>query len=110
MIESFLVIPTTEVDVVDKDGPTGRARTCCPSKPTGEQRQATRGAGRLLELLVALVPPSTAQDPAHDLASGLLGVPPDLVPDQEGVEVIYVNFLHAQTRLNISPSSDRLIG
>jgi hypothetical protein len=40
----------------------------------------------------------------------LLGVPPDLVPDQEGVEVISVTFLHAQTRSNISPSHDRLIG
>jgi hypothetical protein len=40
----------------------------------------------------------------------LLGVPHDLVPDQEGVEVIYVSFLHAQTRVNISPSHDRLIG
>jgi hypothetical protein len=53
---------------------------------------------------------SRAEDPAHDLASGLLGVPPDLVPDQEGVEVVSVSFLHAQTRLNISPSPDRLIG
>jgi hypothetical protein len=58
----------------------------------------------------APIPRSTAQDPAHDLASRLLGVPPDLVPDQEGVEVIYVSFLHAQTRVNISPSHDRLIG
>jgi hypothetical protein len=33
----------------------------------------------------APVPRSTARDPAHALASGLLGVPPDLVPDQEGV-------------------------
>jgi hypothetical protein len=39
----------------------------------------------------------------------LLGVSPDLVPDQEGVEVISVSFLHAQTRLNISPSRDQLI-
>jgi hypothetical protein len=37
-------------------------------------------------------------------------VPPDLVRDQEGVEVMYVSFLHAQTRINISPSRDRLIG
>jgi hypothetical protein len=37
-------------------------------------------------------------------------VPPDLVPDQEGVEVIYVSFLHAQICVNISPSHDRLIG
>jgi hypothetical protein len=28
---------------------------------------------------------STARDPAHVLASGSLGVPPDLVPGQEGV-------------------------
>jgi hypothetical protein len=56
------------------------------------------------------VPRSMAQDPAHDLASGLLGVSPDLVPDQEGVEVMYVSFLHAQTRINISTSRDRLIG
>jgi hypothetical protein len=33
----------------------------------------------------ALVPRSTARDPAHALASESLGVPPDLVPDQEGV-------------------------
>jgi hypothetical protein len=35
--------------------------------------------------LWAPIPRSTARDPAHVLASGLLGVPPDLVPDQEGV-------------------------
>jgi hypothetical protein len=58
----------------------------------------------------ALVPWLTAQDPAHNLASRLLGVPPDLILDQEGVEVIYVSFLHAQTHVNISPSHDRLIG
>jgi hypothetical protein len=51
-----------------------------------------------------------AQDPAHDLASGLLGVPPDLVPNQEVIEVISVSFLHTQTCSNISPSRDRLIG
>jgi hypothetical protein len=33
----------------------------------------------------APVPRSTAQNPAHILASGLLRVPLDLVPDQEGV-------------------------
>jgi hypothetical protein len=33
----------------------------------------------------APVPRSTARDPAHVLASGSLGVPPDLVPHQEGV-------------------------
>jgi hypothetical protein len=39
-------------DEVDEDGPTGRARMCCRSKPTGEQRQATREAGRLPGRLV----------------------------------------------------------
>jgi hypothetical protein len=61
VIGSSLVIPSTEVDgvdeddevdEVDKDGPTRRARMCCRSKPTVEQRQATRGAGTLPGLLV----------------------------------------------------------
>jgi hypothetical protein len=54
VIGSSLVI-SIEVDVVDEDdedGPTGHARMCCRLKPTGEQRQATRGAGRLPGLLV----------------------------------------------------------
>jgi hypothetical protein len=51
-----LDIPTAEVDVVDEDGPTGRAIIFCRSKPTGEQRQATRGAGRLPGLLVGPSP------------------------------------------------------
>jgi hypothetical protein len=29
------IIPA-EVDVVDEDSPTGRAKMCCRSKPTGE--------------------------------------------------------------------------
>jgi hypothetical protein len=33
----------------------------------------------------APIPQSTARDLAHVLASGLLGVPPDHVPNQEGV-------------------------
>jgi hypothetical protein len=57
----------------------------------------------------APIPRSTVQDPAHDLASGLLGVPPDLVLDQGGVEVISVSFLRAQTHSSISPSHNRLI-
>jgi hypothetical protein len=69
VIGSFLAIPLTAIDEVDGDdevdeddgdddeevdgeGPTRRARMCCRSKPTGEQRQATRGAGRLPGLLV----------------------------------------------------------
>jgi hypothetical protein len=33
----------------------------------------------------APVPRSTARDPAHVLASGSLGISPDLIHDQEGV-------------------------
>jgi hypothetical protein len=77
--------------------------------PASNDRQHEEPGGSR-DCLWAPVPRSAAQDPAHDLASGLLGVPLDLVPDQEGVEVISVSFLHAQTRLNISPSLDRLIG
>ena len=37
-------------------GPARRARMCCRSKPTGEQRRATRRAGRLLVRWQALLP------------------------------------------------------
>jgi hypothetical protein len=51
--------------------------------PAGSDRQhKERGGSR--DCWWALVPRSTARDPAHVLASGSLGVPPDLVPDQEG--------------------------
>jgi hypothetical protein len=37
IIGSSLDILMVEVDVVDEDGPTGRARMCCRSKPTSEK-------------------------------------------------------------------------
>jgi hypothetical protein len=80
-----------EVDEDDEDdeagdnGPTGRARMCCRSKPTGEQRLATQGTGRLPGLLVGPGPSVNGPKSSHVLASGLLGVPPDLISDQEGV-------------------------
>jgi hypothetical protein len=62
--------------------------------PTSSDRQHEEPGGSR-DCWWALVSWSTAQDPAHDLASGLLGVTPDFLPDQEGVEVTYVSFLHA---------------
>jgi hypothetical protein len=59
VIGSSLVIPFAEVngvDEVDEDGPTRRASMRCRSKPAGEQRQETRGARRLPELLGGLGP------------------------------------------------------
>jgi hypothetical protein len=38
------------------DCPTRRARMCCPSKPIGERRHATRGVGMPLERLVGFSP------------------------------------------------------
>jgi hypothetical protein len=38
-------IPMAKVDVVDVEGPTGRARMCCRPKPTNGCRQATRELG-----------------------------------------------------------------
>jgi hypothetical protein len=65
---------------------TGRIKTrardvsqCCRSKPTGEQRQATRGAGRLPGLLVG--PGPSVNGPAiwrTPWLGEVLGVPPDL--------------------------------
>jgi hypothetical protein len=45
-------IPTAEVDIVDVEGPTGRARICCWPKPTDECRRATREPGGLEPLSV----------------------------------------------------------
>jgi hypothetical protein len=89
--------------------PPGVPKCVVGQNPPASSDRKHEELGRSRDYWRAPVPRSTAQDPAHDLASGLLGVPPDLVPDQEGVEVISVSFLHAQTRSNISPSRDRLI-
>jgi hypothetical protein len=54
-------------------------RYCCRSKPTGEQRQATRGAGRLPGLLVDPGPWINGPEVRHTLwLEKVLGVPPDL--------------------------------
>jgi hypothetical protein len=52
---------------------------CCRSKPTGEQRQATRGAGRLPGLLAGSGPSVNGPEVQHTPWLGeVLGVPPDL--------------------------------
>jgi hypothetical protein len=58
----------------------------------------------------APVPRSTAQDLAHDLASGFARRATWPIPDQEGVYVFSVSFLRTQTCSNVSPSRDRLSG
>jgi hypothetical protein len=52
---------------------------CCRSKPTGEQHQATRGAGRLPGLLVDPGPSVNSPEVRHTPWLGkMLDVPPDL--------------------------------
>jgi hypothetical protein len=54
------------------------------NRPTSSDRKHEEPGGSR-DCWWAPVPRSTARDPAHALASGLLSVPPELVPDQEGV-------------------------
>src|SRR3954468_2952566 len=74
-------IAAADVDAVAVVGPIGRARMCFLPKPTGEQRRATRRAGRLPGLLVG--PGASDNGPQSSgtrcAASWFLqGVPPDL--------------------------------
>jgi hypothetical protein len=53
-----------------------------PPASSDRQHEEPGGSG---DYWWAPISRSMAQDPAHVLASGLLGVPLDLVPNQEGV-------------------------
>jgi hypothetical protein len=53
-----------------------------PPASSDRQHEEPRGSR---DCWWAPVPRSTAQNPAHVLACELLGVPPDLVPDQGGI-------------------------
>ena len=67
--------------VVVDEGPTGRARMCCRSKPIGEQRQATRRAGRSLGRWQVLLPRRWPAIPSRARRfRRMSGVPPDLYP------------------------------
>ena len=69
------------MDVVAEKCPTGRARMCCRSKPTGEQRRATRRAGRSPGRWQALLPRRQPAIPSRARKfRGKPGVPPDLYP------------------------------
>src|SRR4051812_33408744 len=78
-VRSSSAIAAADVDAVAVVGPTGRARMCCLPKPTGEQRRATRRAGRLPGLLVGPGPSDNGPQLRHARVLVLLqGVPPDL--------------------------------
>jgi hypothetical protein len=83
---------------------------CCQSKPTGEQRQATRGAGRLPGLLVGPGPSVNGPEVRHmHWLDEVLGVPPDLYLIRK-VKKSFVSYFPACIAIsNISPSRDRLL-
>ena len=83
---------------------------CCRSKPTGEQRQATRRAGRSPGRWQALLPRRRPAIPAHAAACEDAGHATWPIPDPEGANVLAMICLHTQTRGNISPSRGRLPG
>src|SRR4029079_6089309 len=98
------------VDVVAEKSPTGRARMCCRSKPTGEQRQATRraacrgGAGRPCSLVDV---PQFSHAPGGFMESRACHL---TYTRSGGCERAPNSFLCTKTRVNISPIRDRLIG
>jgi hypothetical protein len=67
--------------VVDGSGPSV---VIGQNPPASDDRQHEEQGGPW-DCRWAPVPRSTVRDPAHDVESGLLGVPPDPIPDQEGV-------------------------
>ena len=71
-------ISASDVDADVVEGPTGRARMCCLPKPTGEQRRATRRAGRLPGLLVGPGPSGNGPQNSGTRPGWFEGVPPDL--------------------------------
>jgi hypothetical protein len=67
------------------DGYTCDEDTVVGRNPPGSSDRQHEEPGGSRDYWWAPVPRSTVRDPAHILASGLLGVPPNLVPDQQGV-------------------------
>jgi hypothetical protein len=72
--------------------------------PTSNDRQHEEPGGSR-DCWWAPVPRSTARNPAHVLASESLGVPPDLVPDQESAHQV-IPSLGCKEPIVLSTGSD----
>jgi hypothetical protein len=110
VLDKPTILSYEELGGLSGPGPRDWVHSCCRSKPTGEQRQATRGAGRLPGLLVGPGPSVNGPRVRHTPWLGeVLGVPPDLYLIRK-VSKSFVSYLPACTdMLNISPSRDRLL-
>jgi hypothetical protein len=69
--------------------PLGMPECVVGQNPPASSDRQHKELGGSRDCWWAPVPRSTAQDLAHNLVSGLLGAPRDLVPDQEGVQDTY---------------------
>jgi hypothetical protein len=68
-----------------KTAPPGVPECVISQNPSASSDRQHEELGGSRDCWWVPIPQSTAQDLAHVLASGLIRVPPDLVPDQKGV-------------------------
>jgi hypothetical protein len=79
------MVKTVKVMKMMKTVPPGVPKCVVGQNPPVSSDRQHDEPGGSWDCWWAPVPQSTARDQAHVLASWSLGVPPDLVPDQEGV-------------------------
>ena len=108
--KTFVVCSNDKLLVLQILSPLNPLPYCCQSKPTSEQRRATRRTGRLLGRWQALLPRrrpailSRARRMCESRACHLT------YTRSEGCRRAPNSFLHTKTRVNISPSRGRLPG
>jgi hypothetical protein len=79
------LMKTVKMVKVMKTVPPGMPECVVGQNPPASSDRQHEELGGSRDCWWAPVPQSTARDQAHVLASRSLGVPPDLVPNQEGV-------------------------
>jgi hypothetical protein len=85
MMKSMKMIKMVKMMKMVKMVPPGVLECVVGKNPPASSDRQHEEPGGFRDCWWAPVPRSTARDLAHILPSGSLGVPPDLIPDQEGV-------------------------